>query len=240
MITLITGASRGLGKALAESLAGEGQHLLLLARTVGALESVDDAVRKKGGTATLIPCDLLAPARPHEPHPLDALGALIYERFGRLDRVIFAAAQAGPASPLGHITPEEWQRVMNINALAPLRLLRSVDPILRATAKEGNRAPQVLALTCAVGRAPAPYLSAYGASKAALENAILAYAAEMQNLGITAALCDPGPMATRLRGQLFPGEDQSKVPTPEARAAMIHELLTAGLTPAMRYDLSQK
>jgi NAD(P)-dependent dehydrogenase (short-subunit alcohol dehydrogenase family) len=200
---LITGASRGLGAALAERFAAEGASLVLVARTSGALEEVDDRVRAAGGKATLVPLDLTDGAA------IDQLGAAMARRFGRLDVLVGCAAELGPLSPLGHVRPEAFERVMSLNATANYRLIRSLDPLLRAAP-----AGRAVFVTCAQARAGKPYWGAYAASKAALETLVMAYAAETGRMALRVNLIDPGPLRTRLRASAYPGEDASKLPDP--------------------------
>jgi NAD(P)-dependent dehydrogenase (short-subunit alcohol dehydrogenase family) len=200
---LITGASRGLGAALAERFAAEGATLVLVARTPGALEEVDDRVRAAGGKATLVPVDLT------EAQAIDQLGGVLAQRFGRLDILIGGAAELGPLSPLGHVAPAAFARVLAVNATANWRLIRSLDPLLRAS--EAGRAVFV---TCAQAREGKPFWGAYAASKAALEALALAYAAENRRSAVRVNLIDPGVMRTRLRAQAYPGEEPGKLPEP--------------------------
>jgi NAD(P)-dependent dehydrogenase (short-subunit alcohol dehydrogenase family) len=200
---LITGASRGLGAALAERFAAEGASLVLVARTAGALEEVDDRVRAAGGRATLVPLDLA------QGQAIDQLGAALAERFGRLDILLGCAAELGSLSPLGHLRPQAFERVMTVNAIANYRLIRALDPLLRAAT-----AGRAIFVTCAQARAGKPYWGGYAASKAALEAMVMAYAAETRRTPLRVNLIDPGIMRTRLRASAYPGEDASKLPEP--------------------------
>ncbi|HEX2479249.1 MAG TPA: SDR family NAD(P)-dependent oxidoreductase [Geminicoccaceae bacterium] len=200
---MITGASRGLGAALAERFAAEAASLVLVARTAGALEEVDDRVRAAGGRATLAPLDLA------EGHAIDQLGGALAERFGRLDVLVGCAAELGPLSPLGHLKPDAFERVMTVNATANYRLIRSLDPLLRAAP-----AGRAVFVTCAQARAGKSYWGGYAASKAALEALVMAYAAETRRTALRVNLIDPGIMRTRLRASAYPGEDASKLPEP--------------------------
>jgi len=185
--------------------AAEGARLILVARTSGALEEIDDGVRAAGGEATLVPLDLLdGPA-------IDRLGAALFERFGRLDVLVGAAAELGPLSPLGHVDPRAFERVMALNAGATFRLIRSLDPLLRA-----SDAGRAVFVTCAQGRDARPFWGAYAASKAALEALVLAYAAETRRTALRVNLIDPGPLRTRLRAQAYPGEDPARISLPES------------------------
>jgi NAD(P)-dependent dehydrogenase (short-subunit alcohol dehydrogenase family) len=200
---LITGASRGLGAALAARFAAEGASLVLVARTAGGLEEVDDRVRAASGRATLVPLDLA------QGHAIDQLGGVLAQRFGRLDVLVGCAAELGPLSPLGHLKPDAFERVMTVNATANYRLIRSLDPLLRAA-----QAGRAVFVTCAQARAGKAYWGGYAASKAALEAMVMAYAAETRRTPLRVNLIDPGVMGTRLRASAYPGEDASKLPEP--------------------------
>ena len=202
---MITGASRGLGAALAQRFAAEGATLVLAARTPGALEEVDDKVRAAGGSATLVPLDLT------DARAIDLLGGALAQRFGRLDVLVGGAAELGPLSPLGHIPPAAFARVMAVNATANYCLIRSLDALLRA-----SPAGRAIFVTCAQARADKPFWGGYAASKAALEALVMAYAAEMRRFTIRVNLIDPGPLRTRLRAEAYPGEDPGKLPEPGA------------------------
>lgn len=213
-IVFITGASRGVGAALARKLGAEGAQLILLARTTGGLEEVDDAVRDAGGLpVVLVPLDLTK-----ADSEFDQLGAQLYERFGRLDLFIANAALLGPLSPLGHIEPKDWQRVMAVNLTANYRFLRSLDPLLKQ-----SKSARVVFMTCAQGHIPEAYWGAYGASKAGLENLARAYV--LENKSVDVVVHDPGPCATKLRAQAFPGEDAKKLPSAEAAAEKLLQSL---------------
>jgi NAD(P)-dependent dehydrogenase (short-subunit alcohol dehydrogenase family) len=215
-IALITGASRGLGAALAERFAAEGATLVLVARTPGALEEVDDKVRAAGSRATLVPLDLT------DAQAIDQLGGALAQRFGRLDVLVAAAAELGPLSPLGHIPPAVFAQVMTVNATANCCLIRSLDALLRA-----SPAGRAIFVTCAQARAGKPFWGGYAASKAALEALVLAYAAEMRRSTVRVNLIDPGPLRTRLRAQAYPGEDPGKLAEPAAVTAAFVALAEA-------------
>jgi len=217
-LALVTGASRGLGAALARRFAAEGAHVILTARTQGGLEEVDDEIRKAGGApATLLPLDL------RELDKIDQVGSAIQQRFGRLDVLVGNAAVLGKLSPLGHLDPKSWDEVMAVNLTANWRLIRALDPLLRL-----SDAGRALFVTCAAARDLAAYWGAYAASKAALEAVIRIYARELGVTKATANLVDPGVMATALRLRAFPGEDRAKLPTPESRAEIFVALAEAG------------
>jgi NAD(P)-dependent dehydrogenase (short-subunit alcohol dehydrogenase family) len=178
-----------------------------LARTPGALEEVDDKVRAAGGTATLVPLDLT------DGQAIDRLGGALAQRFGRLDALVAAAAELGALSPLGHVAPDAYAHVMAVNTTANYRLVRSLDPLLRA-----SDAGRAIFVTCAQARGGKPFWGAYAASKAALEALAVAYAAETRRTALRVNLIDPGVMRTRLRAQAYPGEDAGKLPEPSAVA----------------------
>jgi NAD(P)-dependent dehydrogenase (short-subunit alcohol dehydrogenase family) len=213
-VALITGASRGIGAAVALRFACEGAHVVLVARTVGGLEEVDDAVRAAGGSATLVPLDL------REFTKIDDLGAALYERFGRLDVLVGGAAEFGHMAPLGHIDPKLWDAIIALDLNANWRLIRAMDPLLR-------RAPagRAIFVTSRLGRDAPPYYGAYAVAKAGLESMVRMYAGEVAALtNVRANLIDPGVARTRLRAAIFPGEDPEAVPPPEHVAAAFLDL----------------
>ena len=218
-LALITGASRGLGAALAERFGAEGAHLILAARTAGGLEEVDDRVRAAGGEATLVPQDLT------HGEAIDRLGAAIAERFGRLDVLVGNAAELSTLSPIAHTDPDVFERTLSINAITNFRLIRSLDPLLRASS-----AGSAIFVTADVGAAPRAFFGAYAASKAALESLVMTYAAETAKTGLRVNLVDPGPMRTRLRGKAFPGEEKAALASPDQRTERFVELAEAGCT----------
>ena len=206
-IALITGASRGIGAAVAERFASEGAHLVLAARTIGGLEEVDDAVRAAGGSATLVPVDLRDFVK------IDELAAALLERWGRLDILVGNAAEFGVFSPLGHIDPETWTEVMDLNLTANWRLIRAMDPLLRAAP-----AGRAIFVTSGVARGVFPYWGPYAIGKAGLEMLVKIYAGEIAKTRVRANLIDPGIVRTRLRARAFPGEDPRRLPPPESVA----------------------
>jgi NAD(P)-dependent dehydrogenase (short-subunit alcohol dehydrogenase family) len=207
-IALITGASRGIGAAVAEAYAREGAHLVLAARTVGGLEEVDDKIRTAGGdAATLVPLDL------RDFIKIDELAAAIYQRFGKLDILVGNAAEFGTFSPLGHIDPKLWGEIIDLNLTANWRLIRAMDPLLRAA--EHGRA---IFVTSGIASTPRAYWGPYAVSKAGLEALIKTYAAELEKTRVRANLIGPGVIRTRLRARVFPGEDPMTLPPPESVA----------------------
>ena len=203
-IALITGASRGLGRAIALAFAREGAHVLLLARGLTMLGRVDDEIRAAGGTASLVPLDLA------DGQAIDALGPSLYERFGRLDAFVGSAAILGALSPLPHIPSDHWDRVFAVNVTANWRLIRTLDPLLRR-----SDAARVIFVTSSVAHSARAYWAPYSVSKAALEALARTYANETAGTPIRVNLVDPGAMATRMRAEAYPGEDQALLPSPE-------------------------
>jgi len=208
-IALITGASRGIGAAVARRFAAEGAHVVLAARTVGALEEVDDQIQAAGGSATLVPLDL------QEFDKIDQMGAALYERFGRLDILVGNAGHIGSLGPMSHQDPKVFKRVMETNVIANYRLIRSMEPLLKLAP-----AGRAIFTACAAGHEPTAYWSAYAVSKAALEMMARTWAAELTKTNVKVALVDPGPVATQLRRTAFPGEDQAAMKQPDDVAGL--------------------
>jgi NAD(P)-dependent dehydrogenase (short-subunit alcohol dehydrogenase family) len=217
-IVLVTGASRGLGAAVATACAAAGAKLILAARTSGALEELDDACRRAGGSeATLAALDLA------KGELIDGLGRLLFDRFGRLDGLVACAAELGVVTPVSHLEPRTFERILAVNLVGNQRLIRSLDPLLRAA--PAGRAVFVTDGQGGPGRA---YWGGYAATKAGLEALVLAYAAELRLTQVRVNLYDPGPMATRLRDQAYPGERPGAVPDPAAAVPGLIELLLPG------------
>lgn len=206
-VALVTGASRGIGRAMALMLAREGAHVIATARTVGGLEELDDDIAKAGGSATLVPLDI------KDAEGVDRLGAAIFERWQRLDILVGNAGILGKLSPIGHVDPSVWADVMATNVTANWRLIRSMAPLLRQA--EGARA---VFLTSGVAVKHPAYWGAYSASKAALEALVKTYAAETATTSLRVNLLSPGPIATKMRAQAMPGEDATTLPSAEALA----------------------
>ncbi|MEJ0094795.1 MAG: SDR family NAD(P)-dependent oxidoreductase [Methylocella sp.] len=231
-IALVTGASRGIGRAVALELARAGAHIIALARTQGALEELDDAIRALGGEATLTPCDI------KDFDALDRLGRAIYERWGKLDILIGNAGVLGPVTPLGHVEPRQWEDTFAVNVTANWRLIRSLDPLLRAS--EAGRA---VFISAGAGYAAdfAPYWGPYVASKAALDALVRTYAAETKNItAVRVMAVNPGPLRTRMRASAMPGEDPMSLRTPEDLAPKIVALCGPNWTQTGKlYDFPQ-
>jgi NAD(P)-dependent dehydrogenase (short-subunit alcohol dehydrogenase family) len=218
-IALVTGASRGIGRAAALALAGAGAHVVAVARTQGALEQLDDEIRGlTGQSATLVPMDI------GEVDGLDQLGLAIHQRFGRLDVLVHAAALLGSLTPVSHLEPKHWDRLVAVNLTAPVRLIRSCEPLLRA-----SPAPRAIFVTSHRASAPRAFWGAYGATKAGMENIVRTWADELENTPIRAVLLDPGAMRTRMRAEAYPGEDPAALPDPAEVGPLIVELAQADL-----------
>lgn len=212
-VALVTGASRGIGAALALELARRGMHLVITARTEGGLAEVDDQIRAEGGSATLLPLDLLdGPA-------LDMIGPSIFDRFGRLDVLVHNAGALGRLTPVPHILPADWNAVVGVNLSAAWRLIRSCAPVLLAAT-----AGRAVFLTSGRASEPRAYWGAYGATKAGLEHLVLTWAQEVATSSVRVNLFDPGPVATRMRHDAFPGEDPATLPKPADIAPSLADL----------------
>jgi len=214
-IALVTGASRGIGYATARALAKLGAHVVAVARTQGGLEELDDEIRKDGGAATLVPLNLT------DFDGIARLGAALHERHGKLDILVGNAGVAGPSSPLGHVDLKPWNDVMAINVTANFQLIRCMEPLL----KQSDAGRAVFITSGAASKALA-YVGPYAASKAALE----VWANETASTAIRVNLFSPGPIRTRMRATVFPGEDPLTLDTPEQAAEFIVPMCTPGWT----------
>lgn len=213
-LALITGASRGIGWAVAKAYAAAGADLILLSRTTGALEELDDAIQVAGGNpSTLVPLDLA------DGPGIDRLGGAIAERWGKLDILVSNAGVLGMLAPLGHIKPKDWDALMTINVTANWRLIRSLDVLLRAS--DAGRAIFVTSGAATKGEA---YWGGYATSKAALNAMVTAYAAETETTNLRVNLLSPGPVDTGMRAKAFPGEDKATLPKPADVAPLFVEL----------------
>jgi NAD(P)-dependent dehydrogenase (short-subunit alcohol dehydrogenase family) len=212
-VALVTGASRGIGYAAALMLARAGAHVIAVARTVGGLEELDDAIRNAGGSATLTPLDM-------RDHPgLYRLAAALNERYGRLDVLVGNAATASVPSPLDHIEPKTWDDMMAVNVTANWHLIRAMDPLLKR-----SDAGRAVFVTSGIATFPRAYWAPYSVSKAALDALARTYAAETSSTGIRVNLFNPGATRTRTRALVMPGEDPKTLPTPEQVAETMLEL----------------
>jgi NAD(P)-dependent dehydrogenase (short-subunit alcohol dehydrogenase family) len=225
-LALITGASRGIGAATAEALAAGGAHVVLVARTPGGLEEVEDRIHQAGGTATIAPLDLT------DGENIGKLAAAIAGRWNKLDMLVLNAATLGTLTPVPAIDGKEFNKLLTLNLLANQALVAAFDPLLRK-----SRNARVAAVTSSVGRSPRAYWGAYGASKAALETLVLSYGEEVRSFGIRVAIIDPGATATVMRTRAFPGEDPSTIKPPEVVGSAIAELLGSGFETGYRLDV---
>lgn len=212
-VALVTGASRGIGAAVAKAFAAEGAHVILLARTQGGLEETDDAIRAAGGKATLMPFDL------SDTKKIEAIGPAVAEKFRRLDILVGNAAMLGPLSPVAMSDAKVYEDVFRLNFFANYRLIRTLDPLLR-----GSDAGRAIFVTSAAAHMTSPFWSAYAASKAALETMVATYAAETAYSPLKVNILDPGEVRTEMHKEAFPGQDPAKLPSPEDVAEKFIEL----------------
>jgi NAD(P)-dependent dehydrogenase (short-subunit alcohol dehydrogenase family) len=229
-LALITGASRGIGRAVAHAMAKAGAHVIITARRVSGLEDLDDEIRAFGGNATLVKLDLT------DGDKVDALGPTIYERWGRLDILVGNAGILGPLSPLPHITVDSWNAVLDINLNANWRLIRTCDPLLR-----NSDAGRVIFVSSGAADGERAYWGSYAVSKAALEVLAKTYAHEVANTNVRVNLINPGPTRTNMRAQAFPGEDPETLPTPDDVASLFVELADPShQTNGQRFDFQER
>ncbi len=220
-VALVTGATRGIGRAIALGLARQGAHMIAVGRTQGALEELDDEILALSGErATLVPLDIT------DGDGIDRLGAAVFERWGRLDILVAAAGVLGVTTPAPHMDPQVWDKVMAVNLTANYRLIRSMDLLLRKA--EAGRA---VFITSGAARRPRAFWSAYAASKAGLDALAASYADEVEHTALRIAVVNPGPMRTRMRAAAFPGEDPMTLPEPDEIVPMILELVSPGSDP---------
>ncbi len=203
-LALITGASRGIGRSLAVGFAKAGAHVILLARTVGGLEEVDDEIRAAGGTATLLPMDLKRGDK------LDALGPTILQRWNKLDILVANAGLLGPLSPLGHITADAWREVIDVNLTANWHLIRTLDPLIRR-----SDAGRAIFVSSGAALAKNAYWGPYAVSKAGLEALAKTWARELVAGSVRVNIVNPGPIRTGMRAKAFPGEDPHTLKSPD-------------------------
>jgi NAD(P)-dependent dehydrogenase (short-subunit alcohol dehydrogenase family) len=218
-IALVTGASRGIGAAVAKLLAAEGAHLILVARTQGGLEEIDDEIRNAGGTATLMPLDIT------QYDMVDRMGAAIFERWKKLDILVGNAGLLGGLSPVPHYKPDVWENTFAVNVTANWRLIRSLDPLLRQ-----SDAGRAVFMTSIAARLARPYWGAYSVSKAALDMMVKVYAAEVATTPMRVNLFNPNRTRTSMRAEAYPGEKPETVKTPEDAARQMIELVLPDCT----------
>jgi len=217
-IALITGASRGIGAAVAVRFAAEGAHVILAARDVKGLEATDDAIRAKGGKATLVPCDV------RDSSLIEDLARQVGERFGHLDIVVGNAGVLGELAPLADITPDIWAQVMNVNLTANWQLIRCFDALLKK-----STAGRAMFVTSGLSETALAYWGPYSASKAGLDMLVKIYAAENAKTKLKINLIDPGEVRTRMHAQAMPGQNPEELPLPEAITDIFVKLADANL-----------
>lgn len=218
-LALVTGASRGIGYFLAKELAACGAHVIAVARTVGGLEELDDEIKAAGGEATLVPLDLSDMAG------IDRIGGAIHERWGKLDILVANAGVLGVIAPLGHVEAKVFEKVMNINVTGTWRLIRSVDPLLRA-----SDAGRAIVMSSGAAHSARAFWGPYAASKAAVEAMARSWADETKNMPLRVNSVNPGATRTAMRAQAMPGEDPETLPHPSEVAAKILPLASSELT----------
>ena len=221
LIALVTGATRGIGRASALGLADAGAHVIACGRTQGALEELDDEIfARTGHHATLVPLDIT------KGDDIDQLGGHIHQRWGRLDILLHAAAQLGDMTPASNLEPKVWDRVVEANLTAPFRLIRSLEPLLRQ-----SKAARPIFVTSGIAKRPRAFWSLYAATKAGMDALVASWADELENTAVKPVLLSPGPMRTRMRAQAFPGEDPMTLPDPAEIAPLVVELARPDRTP---------
>ena len=228
-IALVTGASRGIGRAAAIALAQAGAQVIAAARTQGALEQLDDDIRTlTGEPATLVPIELA------DGGGLDQLGLAIHQRHGRLDILVHAGAMLGGLWPVSHMDPSQWDRVVAVNLTSAHRLIRSLEPLLRQ-----SDAGRAIFVTSGVASRPRAFWGAYAATKAGMEALVRCWADEIETSPVRAVILDPGAMRTKMRAEAYPGEEPETLPDPSEIGPMIVELAQSQLglpTTAVRFS----
>lgn len=218
-ITLVTGASRGIGRAAAVQLAETGHHVIALARSKGALEKLDDEIKAAGGSATLVPMDL------RDAKAIETLAGVVDERFGRLDGLLANAGVLGTLGPLQTVGPRSFEETIEVNLTANWRLIRAFDLLLRR-----SETPRAVFVTSRVAKRPRAFWGPYQASKAGLEALVLGYADECESTPLRVNIFDPGGTRTGMRAEAMPGEDPITLPTPEEVASKLVPMLMADET----------
>ena len=218
-VVLVTGASRGIGYAAAIEAARRGAHVVAVARTVGGLEELDDEIQDLGSSATLVPLDL------RDGDAIDRLGAAIFERWGALDGLVANAGQLGVLSPLPHVKPEDFEKVMTVNVTANYRLLRATDLLLRQ-----STAGRAVFVSSSSARSARPFWGLYAASKAALDAMVKSYAGETEQSKVKVNVFYPGAVRTAMRAKAMPGENPDTLPTPSEIAPKLVDLLSPAVT----------
>lgn len=217
-VALVTGASRGIGYQIAKALAAQGAHVVAVARTVGGLEDLDDEIQRAGGASTLVPLDLA------DMEGIDRLGGAIFERWGKLDILVANAGALGVLAPIGHIQAKDFDKTMRLNVDSTWRLIRTADPLLRAS--EAGRA---VVMSSGAAHSAKAYWGLYAATKAACEALVKSWANETHALPLRVNCVNPGATRTAMRALAMPGEDPSTLPSPESVAERILPLLKADM-----------
>lgn len=212
-VALVTGASRGIGRAVALDLAAKGAHVIATARTQGGLEELDDAIREAGGQSTLVPLDLM------QSDGIEKLAGIVKDRWSKLDILVSNAGVLGELTPASHVSAKTWNSVFGINVIAPARLIRAFEPLLMA-----SDAGRAVFLTSGAAKNRKPYWAPYAASKAALDALVESWAKEHMSSALRVNLFNPGPTRTAMRAKAFPGEDPMSLPAPEEVAPAISSL----------------
>lgn len=226
-IALVTGASRGIGEAIAYSLAIRGAHVVITARTAGGLEDLEDRIHNAGGSATIAPLDLT------DGDSIARLAAAVAERWNKLDMLVLNAAMLGTLTPVAAIDGKEFNRTLTLNLIAQQALIANFDPLLRR-----SDAGKLLALTSSVASEPRAYWGAYAASKAALETLIISYGAEMRNIStLRTAILNPGATRTAMRARAYPGEDPASIKNPAAVGEYVAARMIEGFDSTARFTL---
>ena len=224
-LALVTGASRGIGAATAEALAAAGAHVILTARTAQALEQIEERIHEAGGSATIAPMDL------NDSENIQKLSQAVAERWGSLDIMVLNAAMLGSLSPVEHLDAKELERLFKLNVLANQALIAAFDPLLRRAEKA-----DLIGITSSVGGEPRAFWGGYGASKAAFDTMLGAYADETAHAGrLRVQIIDPGATRTRMRQLAFPGEEPESVKSPEVVATAILDRLQGDAETGSRY-----
>jgi NAD(P)-dependent dehydrogenase (short-subunit alcohol dehydrogenase family) len=218
-IALVTGASRGIGAALALQLAEAGAHIIAVARTVGGLEELDDKIKAAGSSATLVPLDM------KDSDGIARLALTLHERYDRLDVMVGNAGVLGPLSPLGHVEPKDFDNLFAVNVTANWQLIRTMDPLLKAA--PAGRAVFITSALSWQGRA---YTGPYAATKSAVNALVQVYAAETATTNLRVNAFTPGPTRTRMYASGWPGVDPETLPPPEDVARAIVPLCLENCT----------
>ena len=217
-VALVTGASRGIGEAIAESLAARGAHVVITARTAGGLEALEDRIHERGGSATIAPLDLT------DGDSVARLASAMAERWQKLDMLVLNAAMLGTLTPVAAIDGKEFNKLLTLNLIAQQALIANFDPLLRRSEKG-----RLLALSSSLAREPRAYWGAYAASKAAFETLVTSYGAEMRNIStVRTAILDPGGTRTQMRARAYPGEDAQSIKEPAAVGEFVAQLMVDG------------